>query len=160
METHPALSLEASKTTSAELTLRLYELRRDREMRSAREWYLSKFDPKSADEIVELIMSSYDASQQYRMVTSYWDMACSFVNNGAIDRDVFVDANSEYVAVYTKLHPFLTEVQEKYRAGYLKQLETLVLSLPDVEKLMDGRRKLLDSWGKSTKRSVNVGFSV
>jgi hypothetical protein len=92
------------------------------------------------------------------MVTSYWDMASSLVNNGAIDRTIFLDANTEHVAIFARVQPFLAEVQKIYRPTYLKQLETLVMSMPDIEKLLAGRVKLLDSWGKGAQKGGDVGF--
>jgi hypothetical protein len=153
-------STASSKADSANLVLKLYELRRDPEMRDAREWYLTKFQPTSAESIVRLLMDSFEGSRQYRMVSSYWDMAASFVNNGAIDRSVFLDANSEHIAIFAKVHPYLAEVQRTYRETYLKQLETLVMSIPNVEKLLAGRVKLLDSWAKAAAKSGDVGFKV
>ncbi len=147
-----------NKTDSASIVLKLYELRRDPEMREAREWYLTKFNPKSAEEIVKLLMESFEGSRYYRMVTSYWDMASSLVNNGAIDRTVFLDANTEHIAILAKIHPYLAEVQKLYRDTYMKQLETLVMSLPNADKLLAGRTKLLDSWGKAAQKSGDVGF--
>ncbi|TAE23536.1 MAG: hypothetical protein EAZ92_14440 [Candidatus Kapaibacterium sp.] len=150
--------MEINKTDSASVVLKLYELRRDAEMRDAREWYLTHFQPQSAQEIVNLLLESFEGSRQYRMVTSYWDMAASLVLNGAIDRDVFLGANTEHIAVYARLHPYLAEVQKVYRETYLKHLQTLVLSLPDAEKLVAGRIALLDSWNKGVRKSGNVGF--
>ncbi|MFY8000521.1 MAG: DUF4760 domain-containing protein [Candidatus Kapaibacteriota bacterium] len=150
--------MESSKAESANLVLKLYELRRDPEMREAREWYVTKFNPKSAEEIVKLLTESFEGSRYYRMVTSYWDMASSLVNNGAIDRTIFLDANTEHVAIFARVQPFLAEVQKIYRPTYLKQLETLVMSMPDIEKLLAGRVKLLDSWGKGAQKGGDVGF--
>jgi hypothetical protein len=151
--------MDINKTDSASVVLKLYELRRDATMRDAREWYMTKFNPQSAQEIVNLLLESFEGSRQYRMVTSYWDMAASLVINGAIDRDVFLGANTEYVAVYARLHPFLPEVQKVYRETYMKHLQTLVLSLPDAEKLIAGRTKLLDGWHKSVTKG-SVGFTA
>ncbi len=150
--------MEINKTDSASVVLKLYELRRDAEMRDAREWYVTKFQPQSAQEIVNLLLESFEGSRQYRMVTSYWDMAASLVQNGAIDRDVFLGANTEHVAVYSRVHPYLAEVQKIYRETYLKHLQTLVLSMPDAEKLIAGRTKLLDSWNKGVQKTGTVGF--
>jgi hypothetical protein len=150
--------MEPNKTDSASIVLKLYELRRDPEMREAREWYLTKFHPKSAQDIVNLLMESFEGSRQYRMVTSYWDMAASLVNNGAIDRTVFLDANTEHFAILAKIQPFLAEVQKIYRETYLKQLETLVMSIPNADKHIAGRAKLLESWGKAAQKGTDVGF--
>src|SRR5947207_1568379 len=91
--------------------LKLYELRRDKEMRKARAWYFSEFAPQNAMDILKLYRGGERASAYFRMVTSYWDMAASFVNNGAIDAKTFLDANTEHVFVFTKIQPFLAEIR-------------------------------------------------
>ena len=48
-------------------------------------------------------------SGHFRMVTSYWDMAASFVLNGAIDEQMFNDANGEQLGVFAKMEPFLAD---------------------------------------------------
>ena len=47
------------------------------------------------------------------MVTSYWDMAASFVTNGAIDEQMFNDANGEQLVVFAKLEPFVAEYRTR-----------------------------------------------
>lgn len=75
-----------SKTDDTMAILKLYELRRDPEMRAARQWYFSSFAPGSAMDIVALFRGGERASAYFRMVTSYWDTAASLVLNGGIDR--------------------------------------------------------------------------
>jgi hypothetical protein len=41
----------------AELILKLYELRREPEMRKARNWWMNEFWPQSADDFIKLAMS-------------------------------------------------------------------------------------------------------
>lgn len=60
--------------------LKLYELRRDEQMRAARQWYSSEFSPNSAMDIINLYRAGERASANFRMVVSYWDMAASFCN--------------------------------------------------------------------------------
>ena len=79
-----------------DLLLRLYELRREPTMREARNWFAREFNPDTADEVVQAMMGPN--SGHFRMVTSYWDMAASFVLNGAIDEQMFNDANGEQLA--------------------------------------------------------------
>ena len=76
-----------SKAESAELILKLYDLRREATMREARNWIISFF-PESAADVMQAIMNP-ETSAYYRMVVSYWDMAASFVNHGAIDEQIF-----------------------------------------------------------------------
>jgi len=111
---------------SATLLIRLYEMRREPTMRDARDWYARGFNPTSVDEIMKVMAGPH--SGHFRMVTSYWDMAASFVLNGAIDEKMFNDANGEHIVVFAKLEPFVTEYRGKMgNAGYLASLEQLVL---------------------------------
>ena len=93
-----------SKYKDADLILKLYDLRREKTMREARNWFFIS-TRKGKEDFIDVLTS--DKSGLYRMVTSYWDMACSFVNNGAIDAQMFNDANGEHFFVYAKLEPFL-----------------------------------------------------
>ncbi|MBM4186157.1 MAG: hypothetical protein FJ206_02490 [Gemmatimonadetes bacterium] len=131
-----------SKADSANLILRLYELRRDPALRDARDWFVTRFHPRSAQEVFSVWMGPNSA--QYRMVTTYWDMAASLVNHGAIDPAMFHDANTEHNGVFAKLQPFLTELRR--RSGlpdYLANLERLVLAQPDAEGRLDVYRRYL-----------------
>ena len=49
------------------------------------------------------------------MVSSYWDMAASFVNHGAIDSEMFNDTAGEHVMVFAKIEPFLAELREMFQ---------------------------------------------
>src|SRR4029077_10273213 len=76
---------QMSKQEEANLILKLYELRREPVMREARNWFFS-FNPTSAAEYMEAMMGEH--SGHLRMVISYWDMAASLVNNGAIHEKI------------------------------------------------------------------------
>ncbi len=98
---------------SANLILKLYELRREETMRQARN-YVFSFNPTSAEEYLAAMTGPHSAS--VRMVTSYWEMACSFVVNGAIDATMFEDTNGEHVIVFAKIEPFLADLRAKWGA--------------------------------------------
>ena len=117
------------KAKSAELILKLYELRREAVMREARNWFFS-FNPESFEDIQRAVMSEHSA--YVRMVTTYWDMACSFVNHGAIDPAMFNDANSEQVFVFAKIQPFLEEIRANNgNPAAFRNLEQAVMAMPD-----------------------------
>jgi hypothetical protein len=70
-----------------------------------------------------------------RMVISYWDMAASLVNNGAIDEQMFNDANGEHLFVFAKIEPILADMRQAWNApDMLKHYETLIRRIPDNEK--------------------------
>ena len=134
--------------------LKLYELRGEALMREARRWFFSAFSPASGREIVALLMSGERESAYYRMVASHWDVAASFVNNGGIDERLFLEGNTEHVVVYAKLQPFLAEMREVMgEPDYMANLERLVLKVPDVEKKLENRRRLLERWAQPKQES-------
>src|SRR5215212_5047254 len=96
------------KGKDADLILRLYEIRREETMRRARAWFISEFDPESVRDVFDALGGKHSAD--FRMVSSYWDMAAAFVHFGAIDEEMFNAINTEHVAVYAKLRPFLVEL--------------------------------------------------
>ncbi|MBI4264000.1 MAG: hypothetical protein HY657_06480 [Acidobacteria bacterium] len=124
---------------SANLLLKLYDLRRETTMRQSRQWFVT-FNPDSADDLARVMQSEHSA--YFRMVTSFWDMAASLVNNGAIDEKMFNDANGEHVVVFAKVEPFLAE--HRARMGfpqYLQQLEQLVMRLPNARERLAATRE-------------------
>src|SRR5580693_7731451 len=101
-----------SKHDEADLVLKLYELRREPTMRTARDWYFRDFNPESLADINAALFSEH--SGHLRMVMSYWDMAAALVNHGAISIDLFTDTNGEHISVFSKLEPFVAEMRASY----------------------------------------------
>jgi hypothetical protein len=123
----------------ANLILKLYELRREEVMRKARDWFMF-FNPESMQDILNALMS--DKSGYYRMVTSYWEMAASLVNNGAIDEEMFNDANGEQMVVFAKIEPFLAEIRTTFDSPQAFQhLEKLVMRRPDAKERLNTLRE-------------------
>ena len=92
----------------AGLILRLYEMRRDHELRKAREWFDTAFDPQSAQDVIGLVGSGFAQSAYFRMVLTYWEMVAALVNAGAIDAGLIHATNVEHLRYWAKLEPFMT----------------------------------------------------
>jgi hypothetical protein len=134
-----------SKTESAELILKLYDLRREATMREARNWMIS-FLPESAQDILQAMVKT-ETSAYYRMVVSYWDMAASFVNHGAIDEEMFNDAHTEHFVIFSKIEPFLPELRETMgNPNALANLEKLVMRQPDAKERLAKTRESMKRW--------------
>jgi hypothetical protein len=115
----------ATKAESADLVLKLYDLRREKKMRKARKWFFD-FTPKTADDYIKTVMDP-KVGPLLRMVTSYWDMAAALVNQDCIDSEVFNAANSEHVVVFAKLEPILAELRQKFdRPALFSNLEQMI----------------------------------
>ena len=138
-----------NKVESADLILKLYDLRREAKMREARNWIFS-FNPTSADEYWQTMMDP-EVGGYLRMVTSYWDMAAALVNHGAIDADLFNDTVGEHVMVFAKVEPLLAELRERFQnPEAFKNLEKVIYDSPN------GREKLAKTqeWLKTINEQI------
>ena len=119
-----------SKVESADLILKLYDLRREDKMREARNWIFS-FNPKSADDYFNTMMDP-EVGGYLRMVTSYWDMAAALVNHGAIDADMFRETAGEHYMIFAKIEPFLADLRAKWESPEaFAHLEKVIMDSPN-----------------------------
>ena len=142
-----------SKVESADLILKLYDLRREEVMRKARDWFFT-FNPTSAEEIGNTMMDP-EVGAYLRMVTSYWDMAASFVNHGAIDGEMFADVTGEHMMVFAKIEPFLAEMREIWESPDMyKHLETVIMNAENGPEKLKKMQEWLASMGEQQSEAV------
>jgi hypothetical protein len=132
---------EKPTAADAEIIMRLYELRREAEMRKARHWFASAFWPKNADDVVQVINNANPQENAwFRQVSGYWEMAASFVLRGALNEDLFFDSGTEMWFTLAKVYPFLKEVREKANSPHFlarsEQLATRTQEARDRLELM------------------------
>lgn len=153
-----SVETQRDKQHDARLILRLYELRRESVMREARNWFYT-FDPTSVQDVMEVLLSEHSA--YYRMVISYWEMACAFVNNGAIDEAIFNETNSDHVFVYAKMQPLIDELRVIFGSpGFLQNLETMVRRIPNIDektaKLREITRQIIASRQRGQEQAAGA----
>ncbi len=116
----------------AELILKLYDLRREAEMRKARNWWLTKFWPSTAEEVMKIGSELGTQENNWlRQVTGYWEMAASLANHGAINAELFLEPSfsGEMFFLFAKVRPILNELREKMQApNMLRNVEKLISS--------------------------------
>jgi hypothetical protein len=116
----------------AELILKLYDARREPELRKARQWWTANFWPESADDIIKVIRSMGSQENNFlRMVLGYWGMAGSFVSQGVLNEDLFLEpsCSGEMFLIFAKVEPHLKDLREKLQNPMLLvNLEKLVKS--------------------------------
>ena len=138
---------------SAQLILQLYELRREPVMRAARHWFTREFHPDSFEDVKAVMASEHNP--QVRMVIGYWDMACSLVVHGALDRQMFLDANGEVFATFAKVQPLLAAIRTGTGVtGFAKVLEMVLMSEPGIEERLDAVRKRLRAQAAAARPTV------
>ncbi len=125
---------------SAQLNLKLFELRREPTLRAARSWFLHDFNPESLADVHALAGGEHNA--EFRMVLSYWEMAASLVTTGGIDGNAFLAAHSEVVATFSKIWPFVAEIRSAIaEPDFCKHLEAVLMNAPEMEATLRRRRE-------------------
>jgi hypothetical protein len=110
----------AKKPTAAdaELILKLYDLRREPEMRNARNWWLVTFWPASTDDFMKIGMAMGTQENNWlRQVGGYWSMAASLALAGAVSQELFLDPSfsGEMFFIFAKVKPFLGDLRVKMK---------------------------------------------
>jgi hypothetical protein len=134
----------------ADILLTLYELRREPEMRKARDWCTLEFRPASAEDVLAVLRETgkTDRNRWLRQFISYYEMVASLVHRGILDRDLLEDSVTEYVGFYGMFKPFLKDLRDALGLpSYMKNIERLVEesqrgreTLATIEKWLVGRR--------------------
>jgi len=146
----------AKKPTAADaqLILQLYDLRREAEMRKARNWWLVDFWPNTVDEVVKVAMAMGTQENNWlRQVGGYWDMAAMMVLHGTIHPDLFLETSfsGEMYFIYAKILPILKDLREKMKSpGLFSNVEKVIMSskagrerLKTVSARVETRRKAM-----------------
>jgi hypothetical protein len=100
----------------ATLILTLYDLRREAELRKARNWWLVEFWPDNAGDVMQVAHAMGTPENNWlRQVMGYWELAASLVLHGTVHETLFLEpaCSGEMFLVFAKLHPFLPAVREK-----------------------------------------------
>ena len=149
----------SSPYESADLLMKLYDLRREPAMREARAWFAADFNPSTFEDVQQAIRGP--KSPQFRMVTSYWDMAASFVSTGAIDEAMFNDANAEQFVVFAKVEPFVADYRQMMgNPGAWAHLEQIVMKTPGAISAITSLVVSSTLTSAGSVRSIGGGTSV
>lgn len=121
----------AATKDDADLVLRLYELRREEKMRAAREWYAREFFPESLDDIKAALAPTNPANAYFRMVSSYWDMAASFVVHGALHGELLLESAGEMILFWAKIEEFVPAMRAEFGIpNYLTNIPKVIENVP------------------------------
>jgi hypothetical protein len=134
----------------AELILKLYEIRRETALRTARDYVGGEFQPKSVDEFVSLVKDGGKPSGHILQVYGYWDMVAAFVVHGALDESLIFDTCQEMYFQFEKIQPYLAGFRQKMDLPeFLKSMETVVAGAQE-------RRTRAATKAKSPKQTVKA----
>jgi hypothetical protein len=103
-------------TADAHLILELYDLRREAEMRKARNWWGMEFFPQSAGDFLKVVWAPGTPENNWlRQVSGYWNIVASFVLSGVLNEELFLQPgfSGELFLIYAKVHPYVKELRQK-----------------------------------------------
>jgi len=144
----------------AELILKLYDLRREPELRKARHWWVVTFSPQSLDDFMKVSGAFGTPENNWlRQVLGYWGIASSLVNHGALNRELFLEPSfcGEMVLIYAKIKPFLKEIREKMKnQQFLGGIESLIMSTKKSREFLKRMETNLAARRKSTSEDAKA----
>jgi hypothetical protein len=129
---------DAPNFDDANLALKLYELRREPEMRKARSMIGEKVAGRPWEEVERLFSWEHPENAHLRQATSYWEIVAAFVNRGILHPDMYLDACGEGIFTYWCFRPHLERIRAfPPRARFLLQTERVVAENPAIRERLD-----------------------
>ncbi len=95
----------------AELQLKLYDLRREATMRTARSWFIKNFRPDSLENLTQLCPPGSQEHAYFRQVSTYWEMVAGLFNNDLLHHDLFFQNNRELLVVWLRLQKVIPSLR-------------------------------------------------
>lgn len=143
----------------AELILKLYDLRREPEMRKARSWWLGSFWPQTAEDFMKVAGAAGTQENNWlRQVMGYWEMSASLVLHGAANADLFLETSfsGEMYFLFAKIQPILSDLRKKMdNPKMFGNIEKVLTRSKDArerlkafQKRVEARRKAMAAEGK------------
>ena len=117
-------------TQDARLLLQLSRLRKEAEMRKARQWTRDRFWPQNAGDYLKVEMAhDTQESRWLRQVAAYWGMAACFVLDGSLSERAFLNPefSREMFTFFAKVQPFLKQLRKRTgRPDLMANLEKVI----------------------------------
>ena len=132
----------------AHLILKLYDLRREERLRAARKWFVAAPAYASREQWLQQCPPGSDENASYRMVTTYWEMAASFVVTGVLNPEAFYRGNNlELLVVWEKVKRMMPEIRKNSP-----------LSLKQVEEVAEGYVKFLKDFATGHYETLSANI--
>lgn len=80
-------------------------------MRTARDWFVRSFKPKTIDDVNQIAPPGSEANAYMRQVTSYFEMVASFITSGVLNQELYFQSGGELLLCYIRLMPVLAAMR-------------------------------------------------
>ena len=150
----PKTAGKKATAADADIVMKLYDLRREAEMRKARNWY-GNADFSSWEAVKKVAMAwGTPENAWFRQVLTYWENAASLVLRGVVNRDLFFDWNGEIIFTFVKVKPFLKQFREMGNDEFMVKTETLLNSTPALKKRVAWMEAQFKKWAEMMKEQA------
>lgn len=137
----------------ANLALRLYDLRRERELRKARNLVGDVLDGCDWDTLHAVMQYEHKRNAHFRQVTTYWELVSSFVNRGIFHPDVYLDTCGEALYTFSVFKPWLAKIREVGSPRFLTQTERVVNEHPACRERVEAIDKARAHWAATAAQA-------
>jgi hypothetical protein len=122
--------------------MKLYELRRDDDLRDARDMVGREIFLKSWEEVKPLLSYDHPHNARLRQVVGYWELAASLVMRGILHPDVYLDVCDEGLFTYAVLEESLPKIRE-IRPTFFQKTDAAIQEHPKIKgRLMEIRTRI------------------
>jgi hypothetical protein len=97
-----------------QLQLQLYDLRREAKLRQARDWFFKNYQVDTFDDAMRIAAPGTENGTLAMMVFSYWEQACSYLNHGLLNEDLFFESNGEFFGVWELIKAMVPEGRKRF----------------------------------------------
>lgn len=95
----------------ADLLLKLYDLRREETMRTARSWFIKNFRAESLEDLYKICSVGSQEHAYFRQVTTYWEMVASFLVSGLLHPELFFQNNRELLVIWIRIQKVVSPLR-------------------------------------------------
>jgi hypothetical protein len=97
----------------ADLLLRIYDMRREPQLRQARD-LIQKLKFKNAADFEKRYPEGSPGARAVGKVLGYWELACTLVDKGLLNEELFQTTNFEHVGIWHKFRPLVESWRKQW----------------------------------------------
>jgi hypothetical protein len=140
-------------TADAEICMKLYDLRREAEMRKARNFVNFEFQPKSAQDVLKVMMAMGTQENAWlRQVFSFWENVASLAIHDVVHPELLFAWNGEMVFLYAKFSPYFKEIRQALEhPEFMMNVQKAVSGNSDAKRRVPRIQKMLARMAEGAK---------
>ncbi len=125
----------------ADLSIKVYDLRREPVMRDARNAINFAFWPRSYADVAAVLKVDHPLNAAFRQMVSYWEMVYGMARHGIVHAEYWVESHGEGILLYAKVAPFLAEIRAAGSPTALRNSEWVATQTEEGQRLFDRMRE-------------------